>query len=114
MPHLVAAPIYLSQIYSHYIKGDRSPLKSIQLVHWNIVMCKCRHKGEETGRAFVIHLIRGSGHAWRIYPQIGPDMLSQPETLSFSLQLNAETQWLFLSTALSSGRIVACGIIIKL
>ena len=26
MPHLVATLIYLSQIYSYYIKGDRSPL----------------------------------------------------------------------------------------
>ena len=26
MPHLVATLIYLSQIYSHYIRGDRSPL----------------------------------------------------------------------------------------
>ena len=28
MPHLVATLIYLSQIYSYYIKGDRSPLTS--------------------------------------------------------------------------------------
>ena len=27
MPHLVAASIYLSQIYSYYIRGDRSPLR---------------------------------------------------------------------------------------
>ena len=26
MPHLVATLLYLSQIYSHYIRGDRSPL----------------------------------------------------------------------------------------
>ena len=26
MPHLVATSIYLSQIYSYYIRGDRSPL----------------------------------------------------------------------------------------
>ena len=26
MPHLVATLIYLSQIYSYYIRGDRSPL----------------------------------------------------------------------------------------
>ena len=26
MPHLVATFIYLSQIYSYYIRGDRSPL----------------------------------------------------------------------------------------
>ena len=28
MPHLVATLIYLSQIYSDYIRGDMSPLKS--------------------------------------------------------------------------------------
>ena len=28
MPHLVATLIYLSQNYSYYIRGDRSPLKS--------------------------------------------------------------------------------------
>ena len=27
VPHLVATSIYLSQIYSYYIRGDRSPLK---------------------------------------------------------------------------------------
>ena len=27
VPHLVATLIYLSQIYSHYIRGDRSPLR---------------------------------------------------------------------------------------
>ena len=27
VPHLVATLIYLSQIYSYYIRGDRSPLK---------------------------------------------------------------------------------------
>ena len=27
MPQLVATLIYLSQIYSYYIRGDRSPLK---------------------------------------------------------------------------------------
>ena len=27
MPHLVATLIYLSQIYSYYMRGDRSPLK---------------------------------------------------------------------------------------
>ena len=26
VPHLVAILIYLSQIYSYYIRGDRSPL----------------------------------------------------------------------------------------
>ena len=26
VPHLVATSIYLSQIYSYYIRGDRSPL----------------------------------------------------------------------------------------
>ena len=26
VPHLVATLIYLSQIYSYYIRGDRSPL----------------------------------------------------------------------------------------
>ena len=26
MPHLVATLVYLSQIYSYYIRGDRSPL----------------------------------------------------------------------------------------
>ena len=29
MPHLVATLIYLSQIYSYYIRGDKSPLTSI-------------------------------------------------------------------------------------
>ena len=27
VPHLVATLIYLSQFYSYYIRGDRSPLK---------------------------------------------------------------------------------------
>ena len=27
VPHLVAALMYLSQIHSYYIRGDRSPLK---------------------------------------------------------------------------------------
>ena len=31
MPHLVATSIYLSQIYSYYIRGDRSPLKPRRL-----------------------------------------------------------------------------------
>ena len=31
MPHLVATLIYLSQIYSCYIRGDRSPLLSCSL-----------------------------------------------------------------------------------
>ena len=30
VPHLVAILIYLSQNYSYYIRGDRSPLKQ----HW--------------------------------------------------------------------------------
>ena len=30
MPHLVATLIYLLQIYSYYIRGDRSPL-----THWD-------------------------------------------------------------------------------
>ena len=29
MPHLVATLIYLSQIYSYYIRGDMSPLKNL-------------------------------------------------------------------------------------
>ena len=27
VPHLVATLIYLSQIYSYYVRGDRSPLR---------------------------------------------------------------------------------------
>ena len=30
VPHLVATLIYLSQMYSYYIRGDRSPLRVIQ------------------------------------------------------------------------------------
>ena len=29
VPHLVATLLYLSQIYSYYIRGDGSPLRSI-------------------------------------------------------------------------------------
>ena len=32
MPHLVATSIYLSQIYSYYIRGDRSPLRGFTLL----------------------------------------------------------------------------------
>ena len=31
VPHLMAAFIYLTQIYSYYIRGDRSPLKNTLL-----------------------------------------------------------------------------------
>ena len=34
MPHLVANLIYLSQNYSYYIRGDRSPLKATKLVYY--------------------------------------------------------------------------------
>ena len=30
MPHLVATLIYLSQIYSYYIRGDMSPLRHLR------------------------------------------------------------------------------------
>ena len=48
VPHLVATLIYLSQIYSYYIRGDRSPLtigeqtryKKITLFSWKCVMMK--------------------------------------------------------------------------
>ena len=37
VPHLVATLIYLSQIYSYYIRGDRSPLKLMKITHINFV-----------------------------------------------------------------------------
>ena len=38
VPHLVATLIYLSQIYSYYIRGDRSPLTCGQLGSGCIVL----------------------------------------------------------------------------
>ena len=37
MPHLVATLIYLSQIYSYYIRGDGSPLKQVGRCQYAIV-----------------------------------------------------------------------------
>ena len=41
VPHLVAALIYLSQIYSHYTKGDRSPLKYREMSHVLTLILAC-------------------------------------------------------------------------
>ena len=51
MPHLVATLNYLSQIYSYYIKGDRSPLIS-ELRNKNQIFCPV------TSHINVIHLHR--------------------------------------------------------
>ena len=41
MAHLVATLIYLSQIYSYYIGGDRSPLTTNLPLQWSvIIICK--------------------------------------------------------------------------
>ena len=42
MPHLVATLIYLSQIYSYYIRGDRSPLSRLKL-GFSILPSQTRH-----------------------------------------------------------------------
>ena len=38
MPHLVAALINLSQNYSYYIRGDRSPLISLNKISWKMAV----------------------------------------------------------------------------
>ena len=40
VPHLVATLIYLSQIYLYYIRGDRSPLKIINIIIITIIIKK--------------------------------------------------------------------------
>ena len=40
MPHLVATLIYLSQNYSYYIRGDKSPLKlGIRIINSSHLVC---------------------------------------------------------------------------
>ena len=40
VPHLVATLIYLSQIYLYYIRGDRPPLKIINIIIITIIIKK--------------------------------------------------------------------------
>ena len=55
MPHLVAILIYLSQIYSYYIKGDRSPLNlfttgsKYPLVLGQLTLTDINYTGRRTG-----------------------------------------------------------------
>ena len=41
MPHLVATLIYLSQNYSYYIRGDRSPLRTYDITYSEFDANKC-------------------------------------------------------------------------
>ena len=41
VPHLVATLIYLSQKYSYYIRGDRSPLSMYSQISCQQIMCSC-------------------------------------------------------------------------
>ena len=47
MPHLVATLIYLSQNYSYYIRGDRSPLRLFMFLLFSLFPADCYHTADD-------------------------------------------------------------------
>ena len=67
MPHLAATLIYLSQNYSYYIRGDRSPLKPCPVG----LLVKICHSFETAMNDFFYMKIRHKGVGLYSYTIIG-------------------------------------------